>query len=350
MQHERLGVVVVGTGGIGKFHLENWNALDDAQVVGVYDIHADVARAAAQEYDVPTVYETLEDALADPRTRIVDVCTPNMLHKQVVLAALRAGKHCLCEKPLAAHSRDIEEMIAARNEAGTLLMTAQHMRFETGTAALKRMIAAGELGDVYYTRAWWLRRRRAPATPGFLLREQAGFGPGMDLGVHLLDLVLHLLNHPRPVSVSGVAVRKLADQPDLVNEWGTFNPTDFEVEDFAGGLVRFADGSALSLEVSWLLNMPEPEMQKIWLHGVSGGATWPDLHIAHARDGVLLDTRVSSPLPREGHRNAMRALLDAIRASEPSPVPPEESLQVARVLEALYESAAAGREIRLDAT
>lgn len=347
MPQQRVRIVIVGTGGIGTLHLRDWAKIPQAEVVGVYDVEPNAARAAAEKYDIAKVYPSLDEAVGETRADAVDVCTPNMFHKAGVLAALGAGKHCLCEKPLAVTPGEIKEMIAARDRGGRLLCTIQHMRFEQRTQALKRAIDAGRLGAVYYTRAWWLRRRMAPTTPGFLKKEQAGYGPGMDLGVHVLDLAMHLLGHPEPVSVSGIAPCHLGRRPDVANQWGRYDPADFEVEDFAAGWVRFKNGAALSLEVSWLLNMVEDELYGVWLHGTEGGVKWPDLTIAHVQDGLLVDSRITSELGTDGHKNQLQAFADAILHDGPSPVPTEQSLTVARILAALYESATTGREVRL---
>jgi predicted dehydrogenase len=347
MNDQPVRIVLIGTGGIGTYHLQQWAEVPGAAVVGLFDADPERGRTEAERHGVAKVYDSLEAAVAEPRADAIDVCIPNAFHREAVVAALGAGKHCICEKPLAVTPAEIEAMIAARDRSGRLLMTAQHMRFEQSALALKRVVDAGRLGQPYYSRAWWLRRRMAPTTPGFLSRAQAGHGPGLDLGVHMLDLALHLLGQPEPVRVSGLSFRKIADQPDVANQWGPFRAADYEVEDFAGGLVRFADGSALSLEVSWLLNMIEPERYGVWLHGTRGGMQWPDLKIAHVQDGLLVDSEIISERGGHGHRNELAAFADAIRTGGPSPVPAEQSLTVARVLTALYASAEAGQEVAL---
>lgn len=347
MKPERVRFAVVGAGGIGKFHVGLLQQQPQAEIAGLYDLVPATAQAVAKQHGIEKVYRALGEAVGDPHVDAVLVSTPNMFHKEVVVAALQAGKHCLCEKPLAADSADIRAMIAARDASGKLLMTAQHMRFEERSQTLKRALAAGRLGDVYYTRAWWLRRRFAPATPGFLKKSQAGRGPGMDIGVHVLDLCLHLLDFPQPTAVSGIAVQKLAQRPDVCNQWGSWRPEDFEVEDFAAGFVRFANGAALSLEVSWLLNQAEAELWGVWLHGTEGGAKWPDLKLAHVQDGALVDTQYTTGAGGDGHKHEQAAFIDAVLNGRPSPVPAEQSLLVARVLEGLYESAESGREVDL---
>ncbi|MGD8450506.1 MAG: Gfo/Idh/MocA family oxidoreductase [Phycisphaerae bacterium] len=340
-------VVLIGVGGIGDYHVRQWQKIPGAELVGIYDMSAKIARTVADKYGVKQVFESLEAALAEPNLDAVDVCTPNHAHAPTVVAALDAGKHCICEKPLAATAAEIEQMIEARDRSGKLLMTAQHLRFEHPALALKKLIDAGDLGDIYYGRAWWLRRRMAPTSPGLMAKAQGIHGPGLDIGVHVLDLAMHFMGHPEPVSVSGHSVRQLAHQPDIGNQWGTYQPADYEVEDLATAFIRFAGGAVLSLEASWLLNMREPEVRAVHLFGTRGGACWPDMTVNQVRHGLLLDTQVASHDDVPGHRTELAAFADAVRTGGPSPVPAEQSLRVARILEALYASADAGREIRL---
>jgi len=133
----------------------------------------------------------------------------------------------------------------------------------------------------------------------------------------------------------------------VANEWGAFQARDFEVEEFAAGFIRFETGAALSLEVSWLLNMIEKEQYGVWLFGTEGGAQWPDLKLACVQDGLLVDAAVVSQTGADGHKNELAACADAVLHGKPSPVPAEQSLTVARMLAALYESAETGREVRL---
>jgi predicted dehydrogenase len=348
MGSDSVRAVILGAGWAGQNQARWWKEVPRAEVVGIYDTAHSAAVHAAERYGIQTVYDSLAAAIADPRADAVVICTPNMFHKEGVIAALTAGKHCLCEKPLAANPDDIRAMIAARDRSGKLLMTAQHLRFEQRSLTLKRLIDAGRLGEVYYTRAWWLRRRLAPTSPGFLRKAQAGYGPGMDIGVHVLDLAMHLLNHPRPLSVSGLSACRLAHRVDVANQWGTYRSADFEVEDFAAGLIRFENGLALSLEVSWLLNMVEHELSGVWLHGTEGGIRWPELKLAHVQDGVLVDSQIVSDVGGDGHKREIAAFVDAIRHEQPSPVPAEQGLVVAEILAALYQSAETGREVRVD--
>ena len=349
MATDKLRIVQIGTGGMGRYHLRLWKEMPGVEVIGLYDAAPAAAEQGAKICDTARVYPNLEAALGDARADAVCIATPNRFHPDMVCAALAAGRHVLCEKPLAATAAEIERMIAVRDRAGTLLMTAQHMRFDTRTATLQRLMAAGRLGDVYYAKAFWLRRRFAPSTPGFVTQAQAVRGPGADIGVHVVDLSMHLLGHPQPVAVSGVSVCKLARTPGRYNAWGRLDPALYDVEDFAAGWVRFANGAVLTVEVSWLLNMLETEAYGVHLFGERGGAQWPELKWVWEEDGIVSTGQVESydRNVHDGHKNELLAFVEAVRAGGPSPVPAEQSLTVARILDALYASAESGREVRL---
>ena len=150
MKSDVLRVVLIGAGGIGRFHAQLWRNIPQAKLVGVYDRSDATAQSVAHESGLERIYSSLEEALAEPTVDAVDICTPNRYHTPIVIAALEAGKHCLCEKPLALTATEIEQMIAVRDRCGKLLMTAQHMRFEqsfghTPTAHRSRAVGRGVL-------------------------------------------------------------------------------------------------------------------------------------------------------------------------------------------------------------
>jgi predicted dehydrogenase len=243
-------------------------------------------------------------------------------------------------------------MIAARDRAKKLLMTAQHMRFGRNTENLKAYLDTGAMGKVYYARAHLLRRRFIPGWGGkgrtFIDRKVSGGGPTIDIGVHILDLTLHLMGQPEPVTVSGVAPCKIGKRNDIRGWWGEWDRELMNVEDFAAGFVRFKDGSALSLECSWLLNIKEKEYMKVWLMGTEAGAEWPELTVYGEKAGCLTDTQLAFPDDKvPAHHLELEAFQNAILHKKPSPVPAEQSLKVQRILDGLYRSQQAGKEVRV---
>ena len=347
-----LKVGVIGVGGIARVHFPGWKDSPYAEVVALADPDPVALNRAAQEQGVPVRYERPADLIADPDLDIVDICTPNMYHMPLVVAALDSGKHVLCEKPLAPTPDEIRAMIEARYRSGKLLMTAQHFRFDGKAQALKAEIDAGALGTVYHARSWMLRRAAMPTRPGFLLRQHSGGGACIDIGVHILDLTLWMMGNPKPVTVTGVTGNTLVSQPGAFSIWGGRPPITPDVEEFAAAFVRFDTGATLILEVSWLLhhNTPGEDMQ-MWLYGDRGGAHWPSNELLSSNYATqqLLNTQLQLSGTRiEPHALECMAFAEAVYHGQPSPVPAEQSLDVMSILDGLYRSAAAGREIVLD--
>lgn len=346
----KLKVGVIGVRGIAQTHFPGWKNSPHAELAAFADIHRQILEQRGQEQGIDRLYDTGYDLIARPDIDIIDICTPNAFHAPLAIAALQAGKHVICEKPLAPSPGEIRKMIAARDKSGKLLMTAQHFRFLGRAQAMKSMIDLGTLGDIYHARSWMLRRSGAPTSPTFIWKEQSGGGPCIDIGVHILDLTLWFMGHPKPISVSGVTQDKLAKLPGQFSTWGGPIPKRWEVEDFAAAMVRFDTGATLILEVSWLLHhKTEGEDMQMWLYGVKGGAHWPGNEILSTdyKAKQHLNTQVILEDKEEPHARECLAFAKAVAEGAPSPVPAEESQQVITILDALYRSAKAGREIRL---
>ena len=195
-----LKVGVIGVGGIANTHFPGWRDSPHAEVVAMADLVPDtLARIAAKE-GVSKTYANPDDLIADPDIDVIDICTPNMYHTPLAVAALEAGKHVLCEKPLAPAPADIHQMIAARDKSGKTLMTAQHFRWQGSAKALKAEIDNGALGGIYHARSWMLRRSGAPLRATFIEKKHSGGGPCIDIGVHILDLTLWMMGHPKPMA------------------------------------------------------------------------------------------------------------------------------------------------------
>ena len=220
-------------------------------------------------------------------------------------------------------------------------------------AALKREIDAGALGEVYHARGWMLRRSAYIPTPTFVYRTNAGGGATIDIGVHILDLLLWMMGNPRPISVSGVARTELSTREGAFSVWHpAAMPRDMDVEEFAAAFVRFDNGATLMLEVSWALHHETPvEDMQMWLYGREGGAHWPSAKLLstgyNTRQLYTNQLEVTGDL-MPPHALECMAFAEALADGRPSPVPPEQSLQVTEILDAIYRSQATGREIRLD--
>src|SRR5690625_2091738 len=349
----KLGVGILGVGGISRAHMPGWAASEHAEVIAGSDISEENLANWGQEFGVTRLSADPADLFRDPDIDIIDICTPNMFHAELAIAALEAGKHVMCEKPLAVTPAEVRRIIEARDRSGREVMTAQHQRFVGVSQALKREIDAGALGEVYHARGWMQRRSAYIPTPTFVYRSHAGGGACIDIGVHILDLLLWMMGNPAPISGSGWSRTELSTREGAFSIWYPADmPRDMDVEEFAAAFVRFANGATLILEVSWALHhdTPEEDMQ-MWLYGREGGAHWPSATLL--RTGYATRQLYTTELGVTAEAMPPHALecvvfAEAIAQGLPSPVPPEQSLQVMEILDAIYRSQATGREIRLD--
>ncbi len=350
---KQLKVGVIGVGGIANTHMPGWSLSEHTEVVAGSDVDSKILEDWGKKYEVKKLYARADDLINDPTIDIIDVCTPSSYHEPLSIAALKAGKHVLCEKPLAPTPEAVQRMIDARDASGKLLMTAQHQRFQGDSKAMMAEIQTGALGSIYHARGWMLRRAAFPGRASFVQKRHSGGGACIDIGVHVLDLTLWLMGNPKPVTVTGVSRTELAKKPDVFTIWGGANPPEgWDVEEFASAFVRFENNATLILEVSWLLHHDTPgEDRQIWLYGTEGGAHLPKCEIYQTNvatkqlyNRTLQLTKDSNP----PHAQECIEFAQAIVDGRPSPVPPEESLQVMTILDGIYRSQAAGKEIRLD--
>ena len=348
-----LKVGVIGVGGIAKTHMPGWAASPHAEVIAGADLSQDALDGWASQFGVANTSTSAADLINNPDIDIIDVCTPNMYHTELTIAALEAGKHVICEKPLAPTPADVQKMIDARDKSGKLLMTAQHFRFSGKSKAMKAEIDSGALGEIYHARSWMLRRTAIPTRVGFLLKKHSGGGATIDIGVHILDLTLWFMGNMKPVSVTGVARKVLANNPKAFGLWDNYNtvPPEMDVEELALAFVRFDTGATLVLEVSWMLHHDtEGEDMQMWLYGTNGGSHWPKGEILQTNyDTKQLYNRqlkLTKDLA-EAHAQECIEFAQAIVDGAPSPVPAEQSMQVMQILNAIYESQKTGREVLL---
>ena len=347
-----LKVGLVGVGGISRTHMPGWAASEEAEVVAGSDINAEILEQWGVLHAISKLATNPADLFSDPDIDIIDLCVPNMYHAPLAIAALEAGKHVICEKPLAPTPQAIRQMIEARDKAGKLLMTAQHFRFHGVSQAMKAEVDSGVLGDIYHARSWMLRRNGLIPTPAFIEKKHSGGGPCIDIGVHVLDLTLWLMGNPRPVAVSGVADARLAHHPGAFATWRAGPiPSSFDVEDYAVAFVRFETGATLVLEVSWLLHHDvEGEDMQVWIYGDEGGCHWPSAQFLDTNYTTRQFNNRTLQLIRdkmEPHALECVEFAKAIASGAPSPVPAEQSLQVLAILDGIYRSQAEAREIQL---
>lgn len=350
MKGKKYGVGIVGFGGIAKAcHLPGWKKLNDVEILGAVDSSESARKSAKEEFNIPSVFSDYKKLLEMDEIDIIDICTPNRMHFPAAVDSLKAGKHVICEKPLAVSVKEVEGMIKASRQSGKKIMAAQHQRFRKDSAAVKKMIDDGVFGEIYYAAAYAMRRRGVPARDTFIKKALSGGGPMFDIGVHILDLTYWFMGCPRVHSVKGTACTKLAKRKDIRNAsaWGEWDRKAYDVEDFAVGFIRFADGRTVSLSCSFLANMEKLEDFSTTLFGTEAGMRWPDGKINTEKKGVLQDIALRFDVLPEiaPHHEEIRVFVECVKEDKEVPVKPEESLEVIKMLEGIYRSADSGKEV-----
>jgi predicted dehydrogenase len=274
------------------------------------------------------------------------VCTPNFAHRDPTIAALKAGKHVLVEKPMAMNAREAAAMLRASKRAGRKLMVGLNYRWGAGIQALKSFADAGELGEVYFARAQCLRRRGIPGWGVFIEKDKQGGGPLVDLGVHVIDSVLYVMGHPRPVAASGATYTKFGTRRGVIGLMGQWDPRKYTVEDYALGLVRFRGGATMFVETSFAANI-EKDVYNFHLLGTKGGCSLDPLKVYGERKGALTDT---TPVFLKGgntHEIEMAKFIECIVKDTEPAVTGEEGLAVQKIMDAIYLSAERREEVRI---
>jgi len=342
----KVGVGVIGVG-IGRLHLIGYTESPDAEIVAICDVNEERAKKAAEEFNVPNVFTNYKDMLALDSIDAVSVCTPNYLHAEMTVAALDAGKHVICEKPLTTNLKDGEKMLAAAEKSGKILMTAFNNRFRGDTQVLKKLIEEGELGDIYYGKTGWIRRKGIPGYGGwFTTKSKSGGGPLIDIGVHVLDLALWLMGNPKAATVSGATYAQFGPKGEGISAYGYRDGGGgFDVEDLASAFIRLDSGATLVLEASWASHIEKDDLYTT-LVGTRGGANVDPLKIFKDMNGVEVDITPKFP-NQPGHTYEIKHFVDCIVNGKTLISTGEHGLEVVRILDAIYRSAASGREVVL---
>ncbi len=346
---ETIGVGIIGAGGIARgVHIPGYQKLPNVKVVAVADIFEQTRREAAEKFDIEATYEDYNEMLQRDDIQVVSVTTPNYAHADATIAALKAGKHVLCEKPLAMNAKEGAAMVRTAQQTGMKLMCGFHFRFTPQVQMLKRFAEAGAFGNMYYARTQALRRRGIPGWGLFISKEKNGGGPLIDIGVHMLDSTLHVLGFPQPVAVSGQTHQMFGKRSDVLGLMGQWDYKNFTVEDFAVAQVRFDNGSTLTLESSFVANMEENEKMSFQIFGDKGGAQYNPLKMFKEENKTLLDiTPAYLPGNVQPHHEQIKSFINSVVNDEPVYTPGEQALQVQRIIDGIYKSSELGREVKL---
>ena len=357
MKRKTLRIGIVGCGGMGRgCHVNGFYAHEPrVELVAACDIITERTQAVA-DAGFPGIaqYADWREMLKDPSIDAVDICTPNDLHSEIAVAALKAGKHVFCEKPDAIDAKKAAVMRDAAEKAGKVLMVMRNNRFTDAAKYLRRFVDEGRAGEIYAGRCGWQRRRGIPGKGGwFTTKARSGGGPLIDLGVHMIDLAVWLMGNPRPVAVSGQTFRKFADAGDVSDSvHSSFGDAvkggTFDVEDLAMGFIRFDNGAVLQIEFSWASNI-ERERRFVELMGTKAGLQIEDsqMKIFTEENGELLDIAPPGHQRDDGHARNLKNFVDVLLDGAEPCYKPQQGVDMIAILEGFYKSARLGREVRL---
>lgn len=352
MAEYRVGII--GCGGIAKnAHFPSYLLEKRVEVAALCDIKSERAENAKKHFfHSAKTYTDYKELLKDKSIDYVDICTPNYLHSVIAVDALDSGKHVLCEKPDAVSVKEALKMKEAADRNGKKLMVIRNNRYIGTSAEIKKFAEQGGFGEIYAGRCGWVRRRGIPGKGGwFTTKAQSGGGPLIDLGVHMIDLAIWFMGNPKPVSVSGATFCKFADSTSSDSPESRYGDSvaggTFDVEDLAMGIIRFENGAVLQLEFSWASNIKR-EHRFVELRGEKAGLAWKNgrAQIFFEKNGKQINRRIkgkATPIP---HRVNIGHFIDVLNGADPIFLP-EQGIDMIKILAAIYESAATGKEVIL---
>jgi predicted dehydrogenase len=350
----KIKIGLIGAGNIGGVHIDEFSKLsEECEIKAITDLDLSRAEARARDNGIPTVFQTSEELIQSPDIDAVIIGVPNQFHAELAVKALEANKHVLVEKPMGIHADAARRIVQAANKSDKVLMVGHQMRWESVPMQIKEQVERGELGKIYAAKTGWFRRKGIPGWgTWFTQTNQSGGGPLIDIGVHMLDLALHLMGSPKPVSVFGSTYAEFGPKKKGIGSWGTpdWNGT-YDVEDLAMALIKMEDGSSLTLEVSWAVHMDTDNTPFIHLMGTEGGASY------RGSQGKLLtekfdrpaETELVKPDNDEGERQRLsRHFLACIREGKQPLTTAMSGFTNNLVLDAIYESSRTGHEVKLN--
>ena len=353
----KLKVGVIGTGGISNEHIRGYINNPDTELYAFCDINPEQLKMMAEKYGVPaerTFTDKDEMLKALPEIDAVSVCTWNSAHAECTIAALNAGKHVICEKPMAMNTAQAQAMREAAERNNKLLMIGFVRRHGNDCDVIRENVDAGTFGDLYYAKATYLRRNGNPGG-WFGDKSRSGGGPLIDLGVHVIDLVRFIFGNPKPVSVYGVTFQKLFNRPNVIGgkaykscSAGIQDICD--VEDLASAIIRFDNGAVLNVEAAFSLNIKHDE-GNIELFGTKAGAKLsPNVEIFTELNNRMVNITFDQPtaLNFDGlFQKEIDNYVDAILGRAECLAPAVDGVEMMKILDAVYESAKTGHEVIL---
>lgn len=342
----------VGAGQIAHHSVDLVRNHGAADVVAVTDVTGPRAQELAANKNISHVCATATELFQRDDVDAVYIAVPNKFHAPLAIEALKAGKHVLLEKPFATNYAEALEVVKTAEATGRIFSLGMNYRLHAEQQKAKAIVRSGMLGEIYHAKAWWYRRKGIPKLgTWFGNKALAGGGCLYDIGVHYLDLVLNLIGDFEPVAVSGKTYTKFGDRGAGEGGWGMSDRGNipFDVDDFATAFLRMKNGATVTLDVAWASNIEESNMNNVRLLGTEAGMLADPCQVfqANPETGVFetrTDFNVDLAFP---HCDRFHNLINHALGREPLSTTTAEALAVQRILDAIAESSATGREISI---
>ena len=340
-----LKVGIIGVGTIGQAHLRAFTAHKESKVVAIADINKKALDASSKKFKVDKTFTDYQDLLALDEVEAVVVCTPPFVHAKIVCDAASAGKHVLCEKPMALNSREAEKMVEACNKAGVQLGICSARSRLTPTVELaKEYLTEGKIGRIYYARMTMIRRRGRPGidilkeSKWFLDSSKAGGGALIDIGCYDIDVMLYLLGDVQPMAVSAITFTGIGEPVKL--------ETVYDVEEHSSVFVKFKKDLAVTFETSWASNLNS--YRETILFGTKAALKLDPFTYYTEEDDREVTTTINFPRePWGSWEKLIKDFVSACRKNRKPKTPGEDGLKVMQIIEMAYKSAKLGKEVSL---
>lgn len=350
---DKVKIGVIGTGNISNLHMAGYSRLENVEVIAACDINEERVKKFAETYHIANTFTDYHELLKMKEIDAVSITAWNNVHAPASIAALKAGKHVLCEKPLALNAEQALKMVEISKESGKILMVGFCRRFGENAAALKEMIEKGDLGQIYYAKTGCLRRWGNPGG-WFSDRSKSGGGPVIDLGVHMIDLVRYLSGKPRAVSVMASTFDHMGMRTEVrgITKYNSADYSEYnDVEDCATALIRFENGMTLFFETSWVQNIKEDSLYLELFGDKAGARMEPEFEIYESKYNYLRDTKPVLNAEGSGFEHnfieEIKHFINCITSDAVCLNPAEDGLELMRIIDAIYQSAKTGHEVLL---
>ncbi len=358
-------VAIIGCGWIAEAHVEGYQACPDVQIVAAADLVPGKAEAFCRRYGIKgaRIYESDEALIAAEKDLdAVSICTYNTQHAPCAIHALNAGLNVLLEKPFTVTLEEAVAVMKAEKASGKILSIGFQPRLDANMQMIKKIVASGELGEIYYIQTGGGRRRGIPTPFGtsFIDQSTGGIGALGDIGCYSLDLVLNAIGYPRPLTVSGYTSNFFGTNPQYyINEGQPAEyASHFGVDDFAAAFVRLEGGIVLDFRIAWAMHLDTPGdtiiMGKKGALRVPSTECWngtvdKPMVIYHEIAGEAVETVI--PIIQSSgslFNKKIRSFVDAVKDHLPAPVPSSQILYNQAIIDGINRSARAGRELPIE--